>query len=178
MHGKVFFVSGIVRSVSSDAVENYFAQFDSSAKFILEKDAQNRSRGYGWLRIANSNIDLEAHNPHVINSRYITVKSSNDEPDGIFRNRESSTREQASFSVEESKKMEVSGSVATAHTSDSVPLSTNFMTANNRFICVPLSVCPVSIAFDPRVSFARLDESGLCFCPPPWNYFMINPYQA
>ncbi|CCW65400.1 unnamed protein product [Phytomonas sp. EM1] len=71
--GTLFFVDGILRSLSDKDIEKYFSEFGDVDYFLLCRDGKGRSFGYGWLHFHAPIQNLQVE--HVV--RNVTLRVQN-----------------------------------------------------------------------------------------------------
>lgn len=192
---QIFFVTGVARSISESSVEAYFSVFGDDAKFVLERDREERSLGYGWLRLS-AIAKIETNNPHYIDGKIITVtlsSASNIKNTHTFRKlfcsecesklQQPVNEDLVEFPVPSDTSSLIRGRPTVLNPDrdsqrdagdrvdeDAAPCFGKIGSYND-YVCIPLSLCPASVTLDPRVSFAVCDSTcsdELRLCPPPW----------
>ncbi|CBZ31806.1 hypothetical protein, conserved [Leishmania donovani] len=69
-----FFLSGIARHVSSDAVENYFRDYGSGVRLQLKRDKDGLSLGYGWLTFESVDVDRVVASQHELGGSPVMLR--------------------------------------------------------------------------------------------------------
>eukprot|EP00796_Vickermania_ingenoplastis_P010131 gene10131-7090_t len=175
-----YFVSGVVRSLSEDAIKNYFSQY-GKCNFCLERDSNQRSLGYGWLVIDVPQEELEQKNPFIIQDKKLLVTQAQECPEGIKSRlltvsvtNDTENKGISSAPLENNATTDYDG---LAHLEESVTamgeIPSLLSITVEGLVCVPISCCPSSFAMDPRVLFAFGDprSGSLTLCPAPVNLF-------
>lgn len=161
----VYFVTNIVRSLSEDAVANYFSTFHF-AHFMLERDKEGRSLGYGWVLCQSSFPNLEDKNPHNIDGKLVLVnlcvntmhetvkeKMSLLTKKSIQHNSISSSDNYRFISIRENCKHSCEKS--SLHPSTK---STLAEALSQYYFCIPVSLCCADLASDHRILIAKKDR--------------------
>lgn len=161
----VYFVTNIVRSLSEEAVANYFSFFHS-AYFILERDKEGRSLGYGWVLCQSSFPNLEDRNPHNIDGKLVLVnqcvntmhesikeKMSLLKKKSIQHDSNSSLNNNGLVPILEDCKSSCEKSCLHSPTK-----STLIKALSEYYFCIPVSLCSADLASDHKVFIAKRDN--------------------